>query len=68
MGAPNQRVGPTGRGPPAHGVCGDAFLVAECLSRGTVAVVPAAAAVAVAAAARADAEHRTRALLRGAGR
>ncbi|ELK09521.1 Adenosine kinase [Pteropus alecto] len=61
-GAPNQRVRPTGRGPPAHGVCEDALLVAECLSRGAVAVVPAAAA-----AARADAEHRTRALLRGAG-
>lgn len=64
-GAPNQRVGPTGRGPPAHGVCEDALLVAECLSRGAVAVVPAAAA---AAAAGADAEHRSRVLLRGAGR
>lgn len=57
-GAANQRVGPAGRGPPAHGVCEDALPVAECLSKGAVAVVPAATA-----AARADAEHRTRALL-----
>lgn len=57
-GAANQRVGPAGWGPPALGVYEDAFPVAESMSKGAVAVVPAAASVA-----RADAEHRTRALL-----
>nr|XP_031538172.1 adenosine kinase isoform X1 [Vicugna pacos] len=55
-GAANQRARSARRGPPARGVCEDALSVAECLSPGAVAVVPAAAA-------RADAEHRTRALL-----
>lgn len=59
--AANQRVRPARRGLPARRVCEDALLVAECLSPRAVAVVPAAAA-------RADAEHRTLALLRGAGR
>lgn len=62
-GAANQRVGLSRRGPPAGGVCEDALPVAECLSRGAVAVVPAAAA-----AAGADAEHLRRALVRGAGK
>jgi len=47
-------------------VCEDALPVAECLSRGAVAVVPAAALAA--AAAGADAEHLRRALVRGAGK
>lgn len=54
--AANQRAGPASPGPPARGVCEDALLVAECQSRGAVAVVPAAT--------REDAEHRTS----GAGR
>lgn len=58
--AANQGAGPARLGPPARGVCEDALAVAECLSRGAVAVVPAAAA-----AAPADAEHRTLARWRG---
>lgn len=52
LAAANQRAGPPRSGPPARGVCKDALPVAECQSRGAVAVVPAAT--------RADTEHRAR--------